>query len=124
MQKIGPRAHRFSPEIIQSLFGHEAAEDEKPERLREYYFKGQAFDAITADLPLRILVGHKGIGKSALFSVAFAEESESGRACLTVRPDDISGIETQDRTLIGPFFDGKRAYTRSYRTSPSEIWEC
>jgi len=64
----------FSVEGIESLFGHEAAENEKPERLRQYYFKGKVYEAITADLPLRILVGHKGTGKSALFAVAQAED--------------------------------------------------
>src|SRR4051812_39912378 len=59
----------FSEAEIQNLFGHEAAEDETPARLRQYYFKNDIYDRVTADLPLRILVGHKGVGKSALFKV-------------------------------------------------------
>ena len=86
----------FSVEGIESLFGHEAAENEKPERLRQYYFKGKVYEAITADLPLRILVGHKGTGKSALFAVAQAEDVDAGRVSLAVRPDDISGIQASD----------------------------
>ena len=66
----------FSEEEIQKLFGHEAAEDEDPTRLREYYFKSATYDQVVADLPLRILVSHKGIGKSALFQVAMAEDHE------------------------------------------------
>ena len=54
----------FDERSIQQLFGHEAAEDEDPRRLREYYFKTSVYDQVKADLPLRILVGHKGIGKS------------------------------------------------------------
>lgn len=86
----------FSVENIQSLFGHEAAENEKPERLREYYFKSKTYESITADLPLRILVGHKGCGKSAMFAIAQAEDADAGRVALAVRPDDISGIQTAD----------------------------
>ncbi len=82
----------FSEEAIQRLFGHEAAEDESPERLREYYFKSSAYDQVVTDLPLRILVGHKGIGKSALFQVAISEDRESNRLTLVVKPDDVIEI--------------------------------
>ena len=34
----------FSELEIQKLFGHEAAEDEDPKRLREYYFKGNIYE--------------------------------------------------------------------------------
>ena len=57
-------------------FGFEDAESESIERLKEYYFKKDTFDRVTAELPLRILVGHKGTGKSALFKVAISEEKE------------------------------------------------
>ena len=72
----------FSDENIQAMFGHEAAENERPERLRQYYFKSQTYDRVTADLPLRMLVGQKGIGKSALFAVAQAEDADGGRPCV------------------------------------------
>ena len=62
----------FDEAQIQRMFGHEAAEDEDLDRLREYYFKTSTYDQVVTDLPLRILVGHKGIGKSALFQVAMA----------------------------------------------------
>lgn len=81
----------FSEEEIAALFGHEAAEDENPERLREYYFKSSTYDQAVADLPLRILVGHKGIGKSALFQIAMGEDEDHGRLAILVKPDDILG---------------------------------
>ena len=84
----------FSETEIQALFGHEAAEDEDPERLRGYYFKTSTYDHIATDLPLRILVGHKGIGKSALFQVAMAEDREAGRVATLIRPDDIADLGT------------------------------
>ncbi|AUD79595.1 hypothetical protein CW740_10220 [Kangiella profundi] len=88
----------FSEYELQKLFGHEAAEDEDPKRLKEYYFKSKAYKQVVNDLSLRILVGHKGIGKSALFQVAIDEEAESKRLTLLIKPDDIIGIgeETDD----------------------------
>lgn len=82
----------FTEEVIQQLFGHEAAEDEIPERLREYYFKSAVYDQVVTDLPLRILVGHKGIGKSAPFQVAIAEDRDANRLTLVVKPDDVIEI--------------------------------
>lgn len=49
----------FTDDNIQKLFGHEAAEDEDPERLKKYYFKSSIYDRIATDLPIRILVGHR-----------------------------------------------------------------
>ncbi|MFK4750826.1 P-loop ATPase, Sll1717 family [Oceanobacter antarcticus] len=82
----------FNEYELQRLFGHEAAEDEDPERLRQYYFKNKTYSQVVNDLPLRILVGHKGIGKSALFQVAIDEESSKNRLTLLIKPDDILGI--------------------------------
>jgi len=58
----------FDDETIQKLFGFEDAESESIERLKEYYFKKDTFDRVTAELPLRILVGHKGTGKFSYIS--------------------------------------------------------
>lgn len=88
----------FEEYQLQRLFGHEAAEDEDPARLREYYFKGKTYSQVVNDLPLRIVVGHKGVGKSALFQVAINEESLQNRLTLLIKPDDIVDIgeETDD----------------------------
>ncbi len=67
----------FTEENIRKLFGHEAAEDEDIDRLKEYYFKNDTYAQVATDLPFRILVGHKGIGKSALFQIAMAEDKEA-----------------------------------------------
>ncbi len=77
---------------IQKIFGHEAGDHEDVERLRQYYFKSKTYDRVTADLSLRILVGHKGIGKSALFRVAIAEDTEAQSLPILVRPDDVPAI--------------------------------
>ena len=91
-QRKASGALTFSEQEIQALFGHEAAEDEDPARLREYYFKSSTYDQVVTDLPLRILVGHKGIGKSALFQIAIGEEAEAHRLTLTIKPDDVLGL--------------------------------
>ncbi|WP_165009420.1 P-loop ATPase, Sll1717 family [Neisseria yangbaofengii] len=83
----------FNEIEIQRLFGHEAAEQEDQERLKAYYFKSKIYEQVVADLPLRILVGHKGIGKSALFKVAMDEEkSLHKRLTILIKPDDIIDI--------------------------------
>jgi hypothetical protein len=88
----------FTEAQLQKLFGHEAAEDEDLTRLREYYFKTSTYDQIATDLSLRILVGHKGIGKSALFQVAIAEERDAGQISILIKPDDVAelGTDTTD----------------------------
>lgn len=90
----------FTDEVIQQIFGHEAAENEEFHRLKEYYFKSQIYDKITADLPMRILVGHKGIGKSALFTVSIHEEQDLGRLSVLIRPDDILGIGVDTKDFL------------------------
>lgn len=82
----------FNEPNIQRLFGHEAAEDEDPARLKEYYFKSSVYQRIVTPLPLRILVGHKGIGKSALLKMAIMEDPQKGIVSVLVKPNDITDI--------------------------------
>jgi hypothetical protein len=98
----------FSETEIQKLFGHEAAEDEAPARLRQYYFKNDVYDRVTADLPVRILVGHKGVGKSALFKVAIWEAQEAGSFPVLIRPDDIVGLGADTSDFLQAIRDWKR----------------
>lgn len=85
-------SQNFSEENIRRIFGHEAAEDEDQDRLREYYLKSSTYEQVTADLPLRILVGHKGVGKSALFQVAIADDEQENRLTIVIKPDDIADL--------------------------------
>lgn len=101
----------FDEAEIQKLFGHEAAEDEDIDRLREYYFKSSTYDQVVTDLPLRILVGHKGIGKSALFQVAMAEDVEAQRLSLLIKPDDILGLGTDTSDFLKTIRDWKKGVT-------------
>lgn len=101
----------FDEVEIQKLFGHEAAEDEDINRLREYYFKSSTYNQAVTDLPLRILVGHKGIGKSALFQVAMAEDVEARRLNLLIKPDDILGLGTDTSDFLKTIRDWKSGMT-------------
>ena len=105
-------ALQFDDETIQALFGHEAAEDEDKARLKEYYFKSDTYRRIRADLPLRILVGHKGIGKSALFTVAMQEDEDVGVLPLLIRPDDVVEIDTKDDDLLVAIRNWKEGLVR------------
>ncbi|WP_200890410.1 P-loop ATPase, Sll1717 family [Pseudoalteromonas luteoviolacea] len=98
---------------LQKLFGHEAAEDEDPERLNAYYFKGKTYNQVVNDLPLRIVVGHKGIGKSALFKIAIEEEAQNNRLTILIKPDDIISI--------GEDTDDFLRLIRDWKTGISEI---
>jgi hypothetical protein len=92
---------------IQRLFGHEAAEDEEIGRLREYYFKNVTYDQVITELPLRVLVGHKGIGKSALFQVAMCEDYERRRLSILIKPDDIVGLGNDTSDFLKGIRDWK-----------------
>ena len=107
-----PAIPKFTEENIQKLFGHEAAEDEDFARLREYFFKSKVYERIAADLPLRILVGHKGIGKSALFKIALAEDREKrGLFPILIRPDDLMGLGITQPDFLQQIRDWKRGLT-------------
>jgi hypothetical protein len=103
---------KFDDATIQAIFGHEAAEDEDRARLRQYYFKSSVFARMTADLPLRILVGHKGIGKSALVMVAMNEDRDSGILSILIRPDDVHEISTSAGDLLGSIRSWKQGLER------------
>lgn len=79
----------FDDATIIKLFGTEAAEDEDFTRLKSYYLKNKTHKNLMADIPIRILVGHKGIGKSAIFQMAQHEDEESNRISIIIHPDDI-----------------------------------
>ena len=63
----------FSEEQIREMFGDLAAEDEKRERFSSYFIKTDVYKKIHNYLPIRILVAHKGIGKSAVFRMSYLE---------------------------------------------------
>lgn len=98
----------FTEENIRKLFGHEAAEDEDINRLKEYYFKNDIYTQVATDLPFRILVGHKGIGKSALFQIAMSEDRDAQRLPILIKPDDIVGMAQGSLDFLQQIRDWKK----------------
>jgi hypothetical protein len=87
---------QFDDKTIQSIFGVDDAENEKEERLKSYFFKNNAYKNLTNDLPIRVVVGHKGIGKSALLRMCTIEDQEQSRPNILLRPDEFSDIKHDD----------------------------
>lgn len=103
----------FSDAQIRQLFGSEDAETESSDRFHEYFVKNRAYDNLRANLPLRILVGHKGVGKSALLRYSFEEDSSLGILSIFLKPDDLSDLlkvstGTDINTLIDAWKTGIR----------------
>jgi hypothetical protein len=97
----------FTEEEIRKLFGSEAAEDEYPQRLKEYFFKAPIYEQIISDIPLRIVVGHKGIGKSALFKIAMIEDANDDKLSILIKPDDISNLNLDNPDFLALIRDWK-----------------
>jgi cold shock CspA family protein len=86
----------FSEEQIRDMFGDLAAEDEEKDRFSAYFIKTDVYKKIHNFLPIRILVAHKGIGKSAVFQMSYLENLRNNVLCIWVKPDDILGIANAD----------------------------
>jgi hypothetical protein len=86
----------FNDVTIEGIFGKEAAEDETSARLKEYFFRNKAYENVILNLPIRILVGHKGIGKSALLKVSYLEDLEAGTPALWLRPGEVKSLISTD----------------------------
>ena len=103
---------KFDDATIEKLFGNEAADYENIDRLREYYFKGKAYARVTADLPLRILVGHKGIGKSALIRYSMYEDYIQGTLPILIKPDDVVEVAKANVDFLQRIKDWKMGLTQ------------
>lgn len=87
--KIMNTIAKFDDPTIERLFGADDAENETDERFKEYFYFNKIFENIDNDLPIRILVGHKGIGKSALLRRAFLRDRERNRLAIRLQPGDL-----------------------------------
>jgi hypothetical protein len=107
-------AHRstatgFFNSLLERYFGAEAAEDESPERLKEYFYRNKAYESLSADLPIRIVVGHKGMGKSALLKMRYLEDRDADVVSLWIRPDDIKAMMIGEDTDLNSMIDKWKA---------------
>lgn len=90
----------FDEDTIRLIFGHEAAEDETIDRLKTYYLKTDVYNSMKSKIPLLILVGHKGVGKSALLKVLEAEDLGENRIPITVQPNDIINLDVSTTNFL------------------------
>lgn len=91
---------QFNDTTIRQLFGTDTAEDEDSARLKQYFFRNKAYENIRSSLPLRILVGHKGIGKSALLRMSHLEDVASDQLSLWLLPDHLILENSRELTFI------------------------
>lgn len=82
----------FTEDQITGLFGELAAEDEEIVRFKKGFFKSSTYTKIHNERPLRILVAHKGVGKSALFRMSYEENIGNNVLALWIRPNDIADL--------------------------------
>jgi hypothetical protein len=111
---------QFDDETIRALFGTDTAEDEDPRRLKEYFFRNKSYQNIRSALPLRILVGHKGIGKSALLRMSHIEDQEQNTLSLWVQPNDLILEKSAEKTFLEKISGYKILISRAIYTKSLE----
>ena len=109
---MSEKIEQFDDETIQKLFGTDTAEDEDPDRLKEYFFKNRSYQNIRASMPLRILVGHKGIGKSALLRMSHLEDQDDGTLSLWIQPNDLILENSRNMTFLEKISGYKKLISR------------
>lgn len=97
----------FNELELQNLLGSEAAEDDTYTHLSQFFIKTDTYSQLVTDLPLRIVVGFKGVGKSALFKMAIQDESTKNRLTLLIKPNDITEIGSSSTDLLQLIRDWK-----------------
>lgn len=93
-------AIQFDDETIREIFGTDTAEDEDAGRLKQYFFRNKSYQNIRSKLPLRLLVGHKGIGKSALLRMSHLEDKDESILSLWVQPNDLILEGSRDKSFL------------------------
>lgn len=86
--------HSFDDVTIQQIFGADDAENENDDRLKEYFYRNMAYDSLTSNLPVRVLVGHKGVGKSALLKRAYLSDIDTDTPCVWLQPDALLNVQS------------------------------
>src|ERR1700733_6883439 len=92
----------FTDLEIENIFGADDAENERPERLLEYFYYNGAYEALTSAIRIRILVGHKGVGKSAWLKRSFLADQAAKQFSVWLRPNDLEPIRSNS-TGLGNF---------------------
>ncbi len=87
------RDFTWTPKELSSLLGEEAAERTNADRLLTFFFRGSAFHQLASNAQIRVLVAHKGIGKTALLKAASHEiAKDTTNTIVSVVPESVNGI--------------------------------
>jgi len=86
---------------IEAIFGSEAAEAERDDRLREYFYRNPLFDEVVSETAFKLVVGFKGTGKSALMRMSHLIDSSKDFMTLWITPDDLGAKVYQDARGTG-----------------------
>lgn len=92
IKRIKTADYKLDAETRLSMFGHEDAAQEKAERLKKYFVKKTDYETVTSAVPLSIVIGFKGVGKSATLKFAYGEDKEKNKPSIWIRPDDVSEL--------------------------------
>jgi hypothetical protein len=111
---------KFDDQTTETLFGADDAEHERPERFKEYFFYNGAYNSVVSSLSIRVLVGHKGVGKSALLKRAYLADVEANKIAFWLQSGDIDSIKAHTspaRTLVGRIEAWKQGISAYLATS-------
>lgn len=97
---MAKREFDFSAEDMRLLLGSEQAEDGDEARLCEFFFTPIVYKEITDSTRLKVLVAHKGVGKSTIFHYARSQEANGGEH-LFVDKDEILCIDIPSEMPFG-----------------------
>ena len=76
----------FNDETCEKLFGSEDAENEGEERFKEYFYYNRTYENMNSDIAIRILVGHKGVGKSAILKRCYMADRDNNEVSIWLQP--------------------------------------
>lgn len=79
----------FSLENISEIFGADAADTEEPARLYTFFVSNDSYDEMRVPNPLSLIVGQKGIGKTALMVVSSLDDKRDGFPHIFIRGSQI-----------------------------------
>lgn len=82
----------FSHDNIDKLFGNGAAELENPQVLKKWYLEPDFFSHLKGGVPIRIIAGNKGVGKTALFKALIEDNIAEDCIPILIKPDEIEDL--------------------------------
>lgn len=87
------RLKQLDPDTVHGLFGSFDAEQENLDKFKDYFVTNNFFERFTANFPLRIAVGNKGAGKSAMLRASLInDQNEPNCVCISLTAPDLIAL--------------------------------